>query len=189
MFCSKNIFVYSILIMSILFLGLYIWRRISCVRCYAEILEKKVVNLKKENKELHNMLSCNKDGKCSVKNMKEADELMSKIFMDSPNTEIVNVTNVSKESDVLNEIIADVVGKVPVASDLTVSSVPSDPADPADPLDPAEIESVVSDAMHTRKKLTKMNLDKLKDICNGLNISTDGTKNMLIDRILAQEQK
>jgi hypothetical protein len=34
------------------------------------------------------------------------------------------------------------------------------------------------------KKYTKMSLDKLKDVCGSLNISGEGTRNELINRII-----
>jgi hypothetical protein len=189
-------------------------------------LEKKVVNLKKENKELHSMISCDKGGKCT---MKEADILMNKIFMDIEKkdsaTEIVKVTDMP--TAVTSSVTSFIKPSVTHASTQNVTpSVPqtvtqaatrssntssvfdniiatsatkeynvdvTDVADVTDVTDVADIESVISDAINSgiynRKKLTKMNLDRLKDVCSSLNISADGTKNILIDRILAQEQK
>ena len=51
-----------------------------------------------------------------------------------------------------------------------------------------EVESVISESncVYNRRKLTKMNLDKLKELCITMNISTDGTKAVIIDRILSQ---
>jgi hypothetical protein len=180
----------------VVFIGLYIWRRINCIQCYAQILEKKVVNLKKENKELHGLLSCDKDGKCS---MKEADILMNNIFMDDVTsvkknctTEIVKVTDVPKPVDVaVTQPASQPVTNSNVFDEIVASHASH--ASHADVADATDIESVISDAInngiYNRKKLSKMNLDRLKDICNSLNISVDGTKNVLIDRILAQEQK
>ena len=45
-------------------------------------------------------------------------------------------------------------------------------------------ESVISSNAVTKKKLQKLNLDKLKDKCTELNISADGTKSQIIDRII-----
>jgi len=41
----------------------------------------------------------------------------------------------------------------------------------------------------TRKKLHKLNLDKLKEKCINLNLSTEGTKSQLIDRICEEVNK
>jgi hypothetical protein len=58
--------------------------------------------------------------------------------------------------------------------------------------DTNDIESVVSDAVsgvlsvpYNHKKLSKLNLDKLKEISASMQLSTEGTKNVLIDRILS----
>ena len=50
-------------------------------------------------------------------------------------------------------------------------------------------ESIVSENNFTKKKLQKLNLDKLKDKCEELNISHDGTKSQIIDRIMETTYK
>ena len=49
--------------------------------------------------------------------------------------------------------------------------------------------SLVSDNSnnYTKSKLLKLNVDKLKNICESNNLSTEGTKGVLIDRILSAE--
>ena len=49
-----------------------------------------------------------------------------------------------------------------------------------------ELASVVSDnnTTYTKSKLSRFNLDKIKEICTENNLSLEGTKNILIDRIL-----
>jgi hypothetical protein len=49
-----------------------------------------------------------------------------------------------------------------------------------------ELASVVSDnnTTYTKSKLNRLNLDKIKEICAENNLSLEGTKNVLIDRIL-----
>jgi hypothetical protein len=201
MFCPKYILFYVFVFVSILFFGLYVWRRIYGMECYTQILEKKVANLKKENKELHCMLSCDKDGKCSVE---EADVIMNKIFMqeakpakESPkaveaakdSTHIVKITNVAPPTKEDPKVpSAPSVAMDPIVDVLEGIVATAMPAD--NDTENADIESVISDAVngstYNRRKLTKMNLDKLKDICSSMNLQTDGTKNMLIERILGQ---
>jgi hypothetical protein len=41
-----------------------------------------------------------------------------------------------------------------------------------------------ADEKYTQKKLSKLNMDKLKTICEKMNLSTEGNKNQLIARIL-----
>jgi hypothetical protein len=196
MFCPKYIFVYVLMAVSLIFMGLYVWRRIYGMECYVQILEKKVANLKKENKDLNSLLSCD-NGKCS---MEEADMIMNSIFMcpkdckdskckESPDkTEIVSVTDVKDLKDTPKPSKPSVPA-TPVATPDSSNKPVSEVVISADD----DIESVISDAMNSsiynRKKLTKMNIDKVKDVCQSLNLSTEGTKNMLIDRILSHEQK
>jgi len=49
-----------------------------------------------------------------------------------------------------------------------------------------ELASVVSDnnTTYTKSKLSRLNIDKIKEICTENNLSLEGTKNVLIDRIL-----
>lgn len=52
-----------------------------------------------------------------------------------------------------------------------------------------EVEKEPSEAMSetlSKSKLRSMNLDKLKKLCEEKNLSTEGTKNQLIDRILQE---
>lgn len=49
-------------------------------------------------------------------------------------------------------------------------------------------ESIISTTANTKKKLLKLNLDRLKDKCTEQGLSTDGTKAQLIERILEKEQ-
>jgi len=49
-------------------------------------------------------------------------------------------------------------------------------------------ESIISTNALTKKKLLKLNLDKLKDKCLELGVSTEGTKAQLIERLLEKEQ-
>ena len=48
-------------------------------------------------------------------------------------------------------------------------------------------ESIMSSNNLTKKKLSKLNLDKLKEKCIELELNTEGTKAQLIDRILEKE--
>ena len=49
-------------------------------------------------------------------------------------------------------------------------------------------ESIISTNVNTKKKLSKLNLDRLKDKCNEQGLSSDGTKAQLIERLLEKEQ-
>ncbi len=171
------------MILAFMFLLLYVWRRIYGLEAYSIILEKKLINLRKENKELQGMLNDTRD--CSFN---EADALLNEIFkpqvkkctQNSCNKEdevhikfVDNEDNVTKKDDYINELSE--------LSELVVM--------PVDTEKNQDNESVISDinavnGVYNRKKLTKYNLEKLKEICSGMNISAEGTKNILIDRIL-----
>ena len=50
-------------------------------------------------------------------------------------------------------------------------------------------ESIVSENNFTKKKLQKLNLDKLKEKCVEYNLSTEGTKAQLVDKIFEEINK
>jgi hypothetical protein len=125
MFCPKYIFVYILIAISFIFMGLYVWRRIYGMECYVKILEKKVANLKKENKDLNGLL-CSDKGNCSLD---ESDIIMNSIFMcDKPNTP----TPISKASATEIVHISD------AKDDVKESVQPATPATPAMPTTPAK---------------------------------------------------
>ena len=182
---------------------LYVWRRVYGMETYISILEKKIVNLKKENKELQNMLGGDND---SSQNMEDADIIMNKIFMGTCNANSCkDAKKCYKESQQEQKLassteikITDIAPEVQTApqsvDDNTIDNVLKGLDDIVVTRDnntsvaDVDIESVMSEAtggVYNRKKLSKMNLDKLKEICTTMNLSTDGTKNILIDRILA----
>jgi len=185
---------------------LYFWRRIANIECYNTILEKRITNLKKENKELKE-----KSSKENVfANFQEAECQMQKIFSDvcETNGELHIISDSSDppdQSESRNPDIFDDISKI-IEGD-SCEKNPSDTVcvtevtDVTDAMnvercdlpvanhfsDLNDTESIVSDvSKYTRKNLSKMNLDKLKDICVTLNISNEGTKNTLIEKILSQ---
>lgn len=222
--CTKSVLAYGLFGLVLLFLMLYVWRRIYGLECYTQILEKKLANLKKENKQLQTLHN-------KPLMQEEADIIMNKIFADSD----VDISFVADDVTVVypSQKLMQPSQSVPSASSvpsvppstLTVPSEPSTfavpPVPPVPPVSPVlqtklddtdailkniiegsisglegldtettDMESVISDmassATYNKKKLSKMNLDKLKDICTEMQLSTEGTKNMLIDRILGQ---
>lgn len=201
--------VYFLLMLAVVFMMLYAWRRIYGLNCMVQILERKLSNTQKENKELRGALNREKDVGCDLANCKkEADIIMNKIFNDTPKKKAVKHTTEIKIQEVPSrDVLCDIESVVPVID--IVSMITSDATDNINcdittsdttnitniddikihPIDLApDHESVVSDVpgVYNRKKLSKMNLDKLKELCESMNLPTDGTKNMLIDRILSQ---
>jgi len=195
-FFNTSYLIYLLFIMSVVFGVFYIWRRIYGLECYSKILEKKITNLKKENKELQEMLN----GSCKT-SFEDADIIMNKIF----NVEYDNKVNSESSQTTIHDVQEATVSADPeitiqniigLETDISVNNVNSLPVvehnetteKPISNIEKDhEIESVISDTIgvYNRKKLSKMNLDKLKEICVSMNLSTEGTKNNLIDRIVA----
>lgn len=187
--CTKSALLYGIFSIVIMFLMLYIWRRIYGLECYTQILEKKIINLKKENKQLQ-------ENHCNFASDCDAEIIMNKIFSTGPidptgptdqtgPTDPTGSENVQIDShpsvriSFKSEKDSDMILKNIIEEGLSTSEKE---------LDTNDIESVISDITtpYNKKKLSKMNLDKLKDICTEMNLSTEGTRNILIDRIITQ---
>lgn len=99
--------------------------------------------------------------------------IMSQIFDDEDNEEPI----INKDIDIIN--IEDLLPEKEMISepifDLKKETVMDDK------------ESIMSSNNLTKKKLSKLNLDKLKEKCVELELNTEGTKAQLIDRILEKE--
>lgn len=205
MFFNTSFIIFVLFILLVVLTAFYVWRRISNMESYTKILEKKVNTLKKDNKELRELLYTDES------DANDADVIMNKIFNpeiilnnvpQKHNETIPSTTNtvcnddkcVIKEdtSDIIQNIIGESI-QIPISPVIETSPINNLPvANHETPdNDVHDIESVISDAVsgapgvYNRKKLSKMNLDKLKDVCVSMGLSTDGTKNVLIDRILS----
>lgn len=223
MFSNITLIIYGLLIAITILIGIYIWRRIYILENYTNILEKKIINLKKENKELHELLQCSNSDKCSFE---QADILKNQIFnvenSKNDDSEVINISlstiatglksnkkDVSNDTKIIiediketqqlkkSEDISEKLENIPDIQDIPdksqdITDMILDALPVAKHIDELEkdidIESVISDNtnIYNKKKLTKMSLEKLKEICVSMNISTEGTKNNLIDRILSQ---
>jgi len=153
-------------------------------------LEKKHSNLRRENNELQKLLQAyEKD----TTNEDDADVIMNTIFNEPVNTseEFVEITQCVTTDCTDDKCVVQEIANEPLIHNIITEAFDAKPeelpvADAVSEHD-VEIESVVSEnnGHLNRKKLSKMNLDKLKEICLSMNLSTDGTKNILIDRILS----
>lgn len=197
MFSSKSIFVYCLMVLAFMFMMLYIWRRIYGLECYAQILEKKVNNLRKENKDLQCLL--NEPKQCSFS---DADIILNEIFCDSKSSKkcTQNSTKASsspKPTSIVDDVQIKVVDEPVLAEHIdnskdsledlvNINELANVVMMTVDSDKPQDNESVISDAngVYNKKKLSKFNLEKLKEICTSIGLSNDGTKNTLIDRIL-----
>jgi hypothetical protein len=229
MFLDTSFIIFGLFIILLLLTGLYVWRRINSLESYNKVLEKKVNHMKKENKELKELLYGNGED-----DINDSDVIMNKIF----NTDVCSVTSVCCDipkcekpttkvscnddkcmivedtSDIVQNIIAESTETKPIIHTTSFNTFPKPVVQPISSqqsvetaaislqdtsmppvvqhVDDNDIESVISDAVsglatapYNRKKLSKMNLDKLKEICTSMQLSVEGTKNVLIDRILS----
>lgn len=176
----STIFFYSSAILLFILTGFYLWRRLHSLENYTLILEKKINNLKKEKKELQELIKDSED----KTTFDEADIVMNELFnIDKCCVDKCTIKEVEKETETIESICMNdtpeeveiVESKLPIVEHITSVSTPD-----------VDIESVISDSnVYNKKKLAKMNLEKLKEICNEMKLSTDGNKNALIDRILS----
>ena len=121
------------------------------------------------------------EGKCDIRNMVDVSEAamdVSEAAMDVSEAQSVTTPEPVVENmieEIIEEVVMPVSDEIPVAKHENV-------------VDNIESESVVSENsnVYNRKKLSKLNLEKLKEIAVSMKLPTDGTKNMIIDRILSQ---
>lgn len=203
---NTSFLLYVMFFLSVMFLVLYAWRRLYGLEKYTNILEKKISNLKKENKGLQEMLQGTDDT-----TFEKADVIMNSIFKCDPRDKCFvgedhscptyepDHTEDPVKIEYIDEVL-DLAGPMRNANPLQeeeagagqgagvgAGSVPDMPVAEHMEMADADVESVISESnVFNKKKLNKMNLDKIKDICSAIGVSTDGTKNVLIERILAQ---
>lgn len=169
----------------VLIAGLFlVWKAISRIEEKVDMIliqqEAKAMGgfkLQLDNQGL-SMQPCEDKKQCCPMEMMMSDPLMQKLFQEQQEEE-----GASAEEGEFMIFTANTPFHVADGEDhvdppsVTVEEVPQKH-------DPAPSE--VSEAMGTlsRNKLRQMNLDKIKAICEEKGISSEGTKNQLIDRIL-----
>ena len=173
-FFNKSIFIYLLILAIFVLVCSYFWRKVWNMEINSKIMVRKISNLKKENSELQYVLS-NMSGK-EESFMENADNIMNTIFA----VDIIDNKEKECQGDKcsIEEIPEKLEENIEVKEDIVVDITKE-----------IEQESVISEQIsgeYTRKKLSKMNLDKLKEICTSLNLPLEGTKNILIERILSQ---
>lgn len=95
--------------------------------------------------------------------------------MESTNISEVDIIDIDKM--ILKENPVEIIEDTPPIFDLKKEVINDDK------------ESIISTNANTKKKLLKLNLDRLKEKCTEYELSTDGTKAQLIERILEKEQQ
>ena len=203
-------------LVSILIL-LYFWRKIVSLSATNIILEKKYKELKKQTTK--NFDNIDKDDFMKGDNeMQEIFNNIDLNTMDniafSINSEIpiavqTFTTNIEKEDlstnteiDIVDKIISDTLDDEPeeTVKEINKSILPEDKIvsdivevedvkDIIENVDSTDSLSVVSENTYSKSKLSKLNVEKLKEICVRNGGSDEGTKNVLIDRILSGSYK
>ena len=135
--------------------------------------------------------SCNSNSKCIYKpktndTINLSEMMMNEVFNNTMNSVIEPV---KKEVDIID--IDEIIGDIKDNEKETIETEPKVIFDLKKEIINNDTESVVSSSTNqlTKKQLQKLNVDKLKDKCNELELSTEGTKSQLIDRILEEINK
>lgn len=129
--------------------------------------------------------SCNSNSKCIYKPKTNDTINISEIVMN----EVFNNQNMKKEVDIID--IDEIIGDIKENDKEILDTESKVVFDLKKEIINNDNESIVSGSttQMTKKQLNKLNIDKLKAKCNELEISTEGTKAQLIDRILEELNK
>lgn len=224
---DKVYYIYSFISLISILVLLYFWRKIIELRNSNEILEKKLIILKNENKELLNTINP------VVESFENSDVIMNEIFNDIHNNDDVIVEK-TEDDDTIEKIISgdiinnnskkknkydkisknnsiekvknnkeetivttDIIEELPVVSHL--NELPIEIAN-NDDIEDTEIindltsiidkdsDSVISETTsYNKTKLNRMSIDKLRELSINLELSSEGNKSILIDRLLSNK--
>ena len=199
----NNLYYYLFLIFGFIsiLIVLYFWRKIINLTNSNDILDKKCTLLKRENKVL-------KEDFISKKIPEDSNVVMNEIFNvndldESIEIEVDNVNTPDtyvKEPELENNepIVVDLSNDITDIVDEIIK--PNNDSDIKDIIDLSDIKSEKNDdssstvseirvGTYSRSKLNKLSVDKLREICINNNGSDEGTKQVLIERILKEEYK
>lgn len=206
-FKMNNLYYYLFLIFGFIsiLIVLYFWRKIINLTNSNDILDKKCALLKKENKVLKEDFITKKIPEDSnvvmneIFNVNDLDESIE-IEVDNVNTPDTYVKEPELENnEPINEpIVVDVSNDITDIVDEIIK--PNNDSDIKDIIDLSDIKSEKNDdssstvseirvGTYSRSKLSKLSVDKLREICINNNGSDEGTKQVLIERILKEEYK
>jgi hypothetical protein len=129
--------------------------------------------------------SCNSNSKCIYKPKTNETINISEIVMN----EVFNNQNMKKEVDIID--IDEIIGDIKESDKEILDTESKAVFDLKKEIINNDNESIVSGSttQMTKKQLNKLNIDKLKAKCNELEVSSEGTKAQLIDRILEEINK
>lgn len=206
-FKMNNLYYYLFLIFGFIsiLIVLYFWRKIINLTNSNDILDKKCALLKKENKVLKEDFITKKIPEDSnvvmneIFNVNDLDESIE-IEVDNVNTPDTYVKEPELENnEPINEpIVVDLSNDITDIVDEIIK--PNNDSDIKDIIDLSDIKSEKNDdssstvseirvGTYSRSKLSKLSVDKLREICINNNGSDEGTKQVLIERILKEEYK
>ena len=236
-FLFESTYMTLIVLALLIFLVLFLWRKLTVLEGNFYILEKRVNLMKKENRETKLAKSIERSnivmneifgdavpsdvyrsvGSCTFP-IPEVDTDISTIMMSgtegtegtegtdectkgTADTDASNASNASNVSDASNasdenvkitftdNFSNDLDKKIEEAIDSVdiINALDMSESKELKDIDTFSIASDITfnvDEKYSQKKLSKLNLDRLKDVCLQLNINGDGTKAQLITRIL-----
>lgn len=206
-FKMNNLYYYLFLIFGFIsiLIVLYFWRKIINLTNSNDILDKKCTLLKKENKVLKEDFITKKIPEDSnvvmneIFNVNDLDESIE-IEVDNVNTPDTYVKEPELENNEPNNepIVVDLSNDITDIVDEIIK--PNNDSDIKDIIDLSDIKSEKNDdssstvseirvGTYSRSKLSKLSVDKLREICINNNGSDEGTKQVLIERILKEEYK
>lgn len=198
----------SLLVLAlVLFLVMFLWRKLTILEGNFYILEKRINLMKKETKEA-----------TIAKNIERSNIVMNEIFNDSipasksksvgtcsfPLKKVEEITIISTEipsSTKVEEKIKEITDDVKIS--FNTDDLDKKITESTDPIEiinsvveeKKDVDDTVSitsefvfnasdDKQFNQKKLSKLPIDKLKEICLQNNLGTEGTKAQLVCRIL-----
>jgi len=217
----KNpIYTYLFILTLVIFLVIFIWRKLTILESNFYILEKRVNLMKDSSRQNNNITPGNNSQKQPVssneiftniteKNLERSNIVMNEIFGNAPKKckkEDVKITFNSPEVNTCQEDETDI-------PEILIDNITFDNTSQENSNEPqivelnqnidvsvnfddiqenTEFENTSnasefifnSEEKYTQKKLSKLNMEKLKSICEKMNISSEGNKNQLISRIL-----
>tara|TARA_B100000795_G_C22799151_1_gene440898 strand:- start:844 stop:1554 length:711 start_codon:yes stop_codon:yes gene_type:complete len=226
---DKVYYIYSFISLISILVLLYFWRKIIELRNNNEILEKKLIILKNENKELIHTINP------VVESFENSDIIMNEIFNDIEidNNDVIVEKNQDDDTiekiisgDIINNnnnkkkykndkiysnisiekvknkkeetiVTSDIVEELPIVSHL--NELPIEIANNDDTEDTEIIndltsiidkdsDSVISETTsYNKTKLNRMSIDKLRELSTNLELSSEGNKSILIDRLLSNK--
>lgn len=176
-----NYLFYFFCITFVLLILTYIIYKIFLLEADVYMIVDKVNNIELEfngsSKSLPNF--CNSNSKCIYKSeindtINISDKIMNEVFNNKKEVDIIDIDEIIEDNN--KETVEN---ESKVVFDLKKEIINNDN------------ESVVSSSTSqiTKKQLQKLNVDKLKEKCTELELSTEGTKTQLIDRILEEKNK